>query len=224
MNYYCRRGRRGRQAYVIAAGHQTRASHRCAAPSKSASACQIAKAPTCKRHARAGRKSGGRFKAHAPRSASGGRDADRRPRRRADHLRRAGLCGTRSRIRARRHTGPAEAIRRAPPSRPPPDNGVERAAEIIAMQLTLAPADSRIVAAQELVEAQRKRVVTLEAALCAVQDSAGNARRGTKLPTTSRGRRCTRRAWIAGAPVAECDRAGGRARCHMVAQRPSEPL
>lgn len=44
MNCYCRRGRRGRQAYVIAAGHQTRASHRCAAPSKSASACQIGKA------------------------------------------------------------------------------------------------------------------------------------------------------------------------------------
>src|SRR4030095_14491632 len=32
------------QAYVITAGHKTRASHRCAAPSKSASACQIGKA------------------------------------------------------------------------------------------------------------------------------------------------------------------------------------
>jgi hypothetical protein len=71
VNCYCRRGRRGRQAYVIAAGHQTRASHQCAAPSKSASACQIGKTQLAKRHARAGRKSGGRFKAHAPRSASG---------------------------------------------------------------------------------------------------------------------------------------------------------
>lgn len=67
--------------------------------------------------------------------------------------------------------------------RPPLDNGAERAAEIIAMQLTLAPANSRIVAAQELIEAQCKRIVSLEAALRAVHDSAGNAQRGTKLPT-----------------------------------------